>query len=167
MSGYWNTLTSSCLGISFSASIPQKTCFWWEFILRLAMSLHQGWKLCSILAEGKGVVQEQCHFLERQTCRQLKVGFVRNLGGSVYFASDVQCRRKFEEWDIAGVTVPFATCSLFRKLSVLRLHLGIWTWSPPGHFSPCVLNLTLWIPLISLATSASCSNELPSSTTAF
>lgn len=136
MSGYWNTLVSSCLGISFSASTPQKTHFGWECILRFAMNLHQGWKLCPILAEGEGVIQEQCHFLERETCRQLKPGLVQNLCGSVNFPSDVQYWRKFEEQGIAGVTVHFATSSLFRKPSVLRLYLGIWTWSPPGHLFP-------------------------------
>lgn len=164
MSGYWNTLASSCLGIAFSASIPQKTSFGWECILRVAMPIHQGWKLCPILAEGEGVMQEQCHFLERQTCIQLRPGFVQNLCGSVYFPSAVQYRRELEEQGIAGVTVPFATCSLLRKSSVLRLHLGIWTWSPPGHlFSMC----PRWIPLIPLATTASCSNEFLSLTATF
>lgn len=40
-------------------------------------------------------------------------GFVQNLYSSVYFLSDVQYRRKLEEWGIADVTPPFAMCSSF------------------------------------------------------
>lgn len=86
------------------------------------MHLHRGWKICPMVAEDEGLMHEQ--FLERQTCRQIRPGFVQNLCGSVYFPSDVQYRRKSEEQGIAGVTVAFALSSLFRKLSELRWHLG-------------------------------------------
>lgn len=83
------------------------------------MNLHQGWKLCPILAEGEGVIREQCHFLERQTRRQLKPGLVQNLCGSVNFPSDVQYWRKSEEQGIAGVTIHFATSSSIPQVSFI------------------------------------------------
>lgn len=130
MSGYWNTLTSSCLGISSSASISQKTWFEWGCILGLAMYLNQTWKFCPFLAVGEGAVQQR-HSSETELHGAKSV---QNPYSSVY---SLWCSVQEKVWRTGHCWCDSSLCYTLLVLEISTVEDFIWGFESNGHQGVC------------------------------